>query len=107
MGDYLAREKCRFSKLDALKSRYLYRNGHWVFSKLLREHARRIGARTLILWGKEDEVLSAKNGRAFLHTIPNSRLVFMEDTGHVPMLERPGKTAHYVKEFLDEKKGKD
>jgi pimeloyl-ACP methyl ester carboxylesterase len=49
--DYMARTKCRHSRLDAYKSRSLYRSdGHWVFADKLSGMARRVRVPTLILW---------------------------------------------------------
>jgi pimeloyl-ACP methyl ester carboxylesterase len=48
----------------------------------------RISADTLILWGQKDGLALPAHAE-FLHAqIPNSRLVFIEDAGHLPMVER-------------------
>ncbi len=57
---------------------------------------------TMILWGKEDRVLSVKWAKKFSNRIKNSRLVVLERCGHMPMFERPYATARYINTFLRE-----
>ncbi len=54
----------------------------------------------LILWGAEDQVLSVSGVEVFQRLLPKARTVIMPDTGHLPMLERPGKTAREYTYFL-------
>ena len=60
----------------------------------------RITAPTLIVWGDQDAMIPATHGPRFDAAIPNSRLVLMQNTGHVPMEEWPVETAEIVKDFL-------
>jgi len=53
---------------------------------------------TLILWGDNDKILGTKDAQKFERAIPNSTLVWIKDSGHVPHLEQPQTTA---KEILD------
>ncbi|MGD1914506.1 MAG: alpha/beta fold hydrolase [Rivularia sp. (in: cyanobacteria)] len=53
---------------------------------------------TLILWGDEDKILGTKDAHKFERAIPNSTLLWVKDSGHVPHLEQPQTTA---KEILD------
>jgi pimeloyl-ACP methyl ester carboxylesterase len=43
----------------------------------------------LIVWGEKDAVLPLRDADEFESLIPDSRKVVLEDTGHVPQLERP------------------
>ncbi len=54
----------------------------------------------LILWGEEDKVLSASGVEVFQRLLPQARTVVLPDTGHLPMLERPGKTARHYHHFV-------
>lgn len=60
----------------------------------------RITAPTLIIWGDQDAMIPATHGPRFDAAIPNSQLVLMQNTGHVPMEEWPVETAELVKEFM-------
>ena len=62
----------------------------------------RISAPTLIIWGDSDAMIPATHGPRFDAAIPNSRLVLMQNTGHVPMEEWPVETADLVEGFLAE-----
>ena len=57
---------------------------------------------TLIIWGREDSFVPLNQGEEFAAHIPNSRLLIYEQTGHVPMEERPQKTARDIDAFLQE-----
>lgn len=47
----------------------------------------------LIVWGKEDEILSPAGAEAFRQLFPNSTVILMEGIGHLPMAEAPQQTA--------------
>ena len=53
----------------------------------------------LIVWGRHDRLISAENGRVFDLLIPDSRLVILEEVGHVPMIEAPETAAMLTKGF--------
>jgi pimeloyl-ACP methyl ester carboxylesterase len=55
----------------------------------------------LLVWGCEDNLVPVKDADEFERLIPNARKVILEDTGHVPMLERPSTFNDLVIEFLD------
>lgn len=48
---------------------------------------------TLILWGKQDKILGTKDAKKFAQAIPKSKLVWIDNCGHVPHLEKPQITA--------------
>lgn len=55
---------------------------------------------TLILWGRSDRILGTQDALRFFQTIPHSRLVWIEASGHVPHLEQARETAKHILEFL-------
>jgi pimeloyl-ACP methyl ester carboxylesterase len=57
---------------------------------------------TLIVWGREDMLVPVRDAAEFERLIPSSRQIVMEDTGHVPMLERPDAFNRCLLGFLDE-----
>jgi len=59
-----------------------------------------IRAPTFIVWGQEDMLVPVEDASEFERLIPNSRKVIFEDTGHVPMLERPQTFNALLMEFL-------
>jgi pimeloyl-ACP methyl ester carboxylesterase len=55
---------------------------------------------TLILWGEGDRILGTKDAARFHSTIPQSKLVWVPECGHVPHLEKPEFTAKSMMDFL-------
>jgi pimeloyl-ACP methyl ester carboxylesterase len=62
----------------------------------------RISAATLILWGREDRVISAAYAHEFADRIAGSRVEIIEAAGHMPQWEQLETVAPLVLEFLDE-----
>ncbi len=58
-----------------------------------------IQQQTLILWGDSDKILGIKDARSFKLAIPNSKLIWIQDCGHVPHLEQPHITAQHILDF--------
>jgi pimeloyl-ACP methyl ester carboxylesterase len=67
-----------------------------------RERVPEIEQPTLIVWGERDSILPVKDADAFERLIPDSRKVVMEDTGHIPMIERPATFNDLLLDFLAE-----
>lgn len=63
------------------------------------EEIAKIRQPTLILWGKQDKILGTKDASKFDRTIPNSKLVWIDDCGHVPHLEKPQTVATEILQF--------
>jgi pimeloyl-ACP methyl ester carboxylesterase len=55
---------------------------------------------TLILWGREDQVIPLIVGQFLHQLIPNSTLEVIEKCGHVPHEERPDETVALISRFL-------
>ncbi len=55
-----------------------------------------IKQKTLIIWGKQDKILGTKDATKFNQAIPNSKLVWIDNCGHVPHLEKPDATAQEI-----------
>lgn len=59
----------------------------------------RIKTPTLILWGAKDRILGLDNVKAFQNGLPNDRTVILQNAGHLPMAEEPGKSADAFRAF--------
>ena len=57
---------------------------------------------TLIVWGRNDQIVPVQGAVVFERLIPGAQKVIFEKTGHVPMLERPSRFNKLVEEFLAE-----
>jgi pimeloyl-ACP methyl ester carboxylesterase len=60
----------------------------------------RIGAPTLLLWGREDQTVPLTWAPAILHGIPNAELRVLPNCRHWVQYERAGEFNHIVREFL-------
>ena len=56
---------------------------------------------TLILWGADDLLIPVENAYKFQNSLPNNKLVILENSGHVPMEENPFESIKHVIEFLN------
>ena len=54
----------------------------------------------LIIWGEFDRVLDVSSIDVMEPLLPQAQVIVMQDTGHLPMLERPADTAALYLEFL-------
>ena len=59
-----------------------------------------INVPTLIIWGKQDEIIPLEIGEKLDRDLPNSRLVTIDKSGHVPQEETPKAVLPLVLEFL-------
>jgi pimeloyl-ACP methyl ester carboxylesterase len=78
----------------------LWRNASGLLRVDLLPELPRVRARTLILWGADDPLLSPATGRTFEDRIPDARLVVLPHCGHIPMLEAPDELNRELIEFL-------
>jgi abhydrolase domain-containing protein 6 len=61
----------------------------------------KIQAPTLVLWGEQDRALHVSSVEVMRPLLRKPTVVVMEDCGHLPMIERPAKTAMHYQAFLD------
>src|SRR5204862_3896631 len=54
----------------------------------------------LLVWGEDDNLVPVEDADEFERLIPDARKVILDDTGHVPMLERPSTFNDMVVDFL-------
>ncbi len=66
-----------------------------------RERLPDIGCPTLVMWGRNDMIIPVADADKYLKLIEGSRKIVLEDTGHVPMAERPPTFNRILSEFLD------
>lgn len=55
---------------------------------------------TLVIWGRYDRVLNVTCADVLSEAIPGCECAIMEDTGHVPMIERPAESAGLHRDFM-------
>lgn len=57
---------------------------------------------TLLIWGKQDTVTPPFVAEKFHELIDNSRLFFLDQCGHAPMMEKPDAFNDLLENFLEE-----
>ncbi|UCE94888.1 MAG: alpha/beta hydrolase, partial [Flavobacteriaceae bacterium] len=55
---------------------------------------------TLVLWGQQDKLIPVENAHRFHEDLPNSELVILDNSGHVPMEENPDESVKSLLNFL-------
>jgi pimeloyl-ACP methyl ester carboxylesterase len=68
----------------------------------LRDRLQHISCPTFIVWGDKDRLVPVRDAAVFEELIPDARSVVYQDTGHVPMMERPARFNADVDAFLSE-----
>jgi pimeloyl-ACP methyl ester carboxylesterase len=63
---------------------------------------RSIRTPTLIIWGKEDEIVPLKYGEQLKKEIPGAKLIVIPLCGHDPPEEKPLETTSIILDFLEE-----
>jgi pimeloyl-ACP methyl ester carboxylesterase len=71
-----------------------------VPDKGLAKRLHRIVAPTLVIWGKQDALISSEYAPEFGKLIPESRVEIVDQCGHIPQLEQPEQTMSLVNDFL-------
>lgn len=71
-----------------------------VPDKGLGKRIHRVAAPTLIVWGKQDALISSAYAAEFGRHIAGSRVEIIDDCGHVPQMEQLAQTMSLVSEFL-------
>lgn len=57
---------------------------------------------TLLVWGLQDEITPPEVAIEFHNKLPNATLKFIDECGHVPMMEQPQLFNQYLTEFLSQ-----
>jgi len=60
-----------------------------------------IAAPTLLIWGKDDRITPLHVAREFANTIPETKLVVLEECGHAPMMEKPEEFNFVLQHYLN------
>lgn len=58
---------------------------------------------SLVLWGRNDEILEPSTADKFQDQLPNGRVQWIENCGHVPHLENAQQSAQEIQRFLGDK----
>lgn len=89
-----------YAQLKALESAAKIGWNPYLHDPKLEARLRRVSAPTLVLWGKQDGLVSTAYGERYRDRIKGARREIIEGCGHLPPLERPDAFAEAVLRFL-------
>ena len=73
-----------------------------LMSYSFRERLQEIGMPVLVVWGHNDMLVPVEDAEHFERLIgANARKIVFDDTGHVPMIERPTRFNDLLQGFLE------
>ncbi len=83
------------------RARAMVRLSRSVRADNLAGRLRDVAAPTLLLWGRQDRITRAEVAHRFAAELPNTRIVWFDRCGHVPMIEHPRRFADEVLAFAE------
>lgn len=107
---FFDRSKMRQADIDRAFAELSRRGGARAMVKLSRSARRNhlgakigaLGAPTLLIWGRQDIVTPPEAAEGFRASIRESRLVWLDNCGHAPMIECPEQFSAALVEFVHE-----
>jgi len=72
-----------------------------IIATPLTERLGDVSAPTLLMWGREDRLVSLANAELFAAKVAGAKLHVIDQCGHCPMLEKPDEFNRVVAEFLN------
>lgn len=73
---------------------------HDMLERPLNDELHKIKVPTQIIWGRQDRLIHHTSATVQHGAIADSELVILDDVGHVPMIEKPARTARHHLAFL-------
>ena len=72
----------------------------YMFNPRLPHFLPRVDVPSLIVWGREDQIVPVVCGEQYARLLPDARLHVLDKCGHLPPLEQPDAFADLVIQFL-------
>lgn len=91
----IGRLHCLLPHWEEANLSFMQSGGYKVSSDI-----QQVSQKTLVLWGEQDAILEPKYATQFQETLPNATLQWIKESGHVPHLEQPERTAQAIEEFM-------
>lgn len=75
--------------------------------EIVRKKLSSVACPTLIIWGRQDQIIPAESAISFANELPNAKIEWLDSCGHAPHIEKAKQTSEYIKKFaLDCEKNK-
>lgn len=87
---------------DAMRNRkkYMLQGIGYSLGVGLEEELKNVKAKTLVVYGIKDPIRRVEHAQTLKDGIPGSRLVIIEESGHLPMVEQPDQFNAALLDFL-------
>jgi len=72
----------------------------YLHNPKLKDHLHRVKCPTLVVWGREDQLIPLAHGKYYAAHVPGAELIVLEDCGHMAPFEKCEETAEAVLKFL-------
>jgi pimeloyl-ACP methyl ester carboxylesterase len=76
-----------------------YAGEPFMHDPTLAERLSRITVPSLMLWGRDDGIVTPEYGKEYARRIPGGRFQIIENAGHLPQIEQPEQTAQAIRDF--------
>lgn len=76
-----------------------YAGEPFMYDAMLSERLANIDILSLVLWGRQDRIVTPEYGQDYARRIPGARFQMIDDAGHLPQIEQPLQTAQAIREF--------
>ena len=60
---------------------------------------------SLVIWGRQDNIIPLEQGMSLYSQLRNSEIVILENCGHLPYLEKPHELSGHIRSFLTTNNG--
>jgi 2-hydroxy-6-oxonona-2,4-dienedioate hydrolase len=87
---------------DRAGARAMIRLSRSARSDHLGDRIHNIKSPCMLIWGKNDIVTPPEAAAEFLAKLPDARIVWFDECGHAPMIEKPDEFARAIIDFNDE-----
>ena len=87
MMDYIGQERAKNEAMEKIIGQHLSREPG------VEARIKGLATPSLIVWGAQDRMLNPAGAQILHRLLPRSQVIIMPNTGHLPMLEQPEKSA--------------
>lgn len=71
------------------------------YNPKLARRLRRASMPSLVIWGKNDNIVSTAYAESYCNLLPNAKLALIDKCGHIPLVEQHEQTVKLISEFLN------
>ncbi|KAM7252520.1 hypothetical protein ACFE04_024403 [Oxalis oulophora] len=93
----IGRLHCLYPWWEDATVNFMISGGYNIISEI-----EKVKQNTLIIWGEDDKIISSKLAVRLHCELPNAKLRYIPDCGHIPHVERPSSVSKLIIEFVRE-----